>query len=142
MVKGSRQVLLAYCDSLSDMHFTAPCAGFGHGGSIRNLLVHTCTTYQAWIGKRALQLDFPYAAFHDVQNVDDARQLFTSIDQLLEAFFTRFLDMHELVNVPQGPTSALQLFTHVTTHEFHHKGQILSISRHFGYTPVDTDIMR
>ncbi|MCB0535444.1 MAG: hypothetical protein KDD14_24780 [Saprospiraceae bacterium] len=36
----------------------------------------------------------------------------------------------------------LRLFTHIVTHEFHHKGQILSLSRHLGYTPVDTDIMR
>jgi uncharacterized damage-inducible protein DinB len=39
-------------------------------------------------------------------------------------------------------TSAFQIFTHVITHEFHHKGQILSLSRHLGYTPVDTDIIR
>ncbi len=36
----------------------------------------------------------------------------------------------------------LQLFTHVITHEFHHKGQIMSLSRHLGYTPVDADIIR
>ncbi len=36
----------------------------------------------------------------------------------------------------------LKLFTHVITHEFHHKGQILSLSRHLGYVRVDTDIIR
>ncbi|MNY72090.1 DinB family protein [compost metagenome] len=35
-----------------------------------------------------------------------------------------------------------KLFSHVITHEYHHKGQILSLSRHLGYTPVDTDIIR
>ncbi|MCB0640529.1 MAG: ATP-binding cassette domain-containing protein, partial [Phaeodactylibacter sp.] len=39
-------------------------------------------------------------------------------------------------------TEALKLFTHVITHEFHHKGQVLSFSRHLGYTPVDTDVLR
>jgi uncharacterized damage-inducible protein DinB len=36
----------------------------------------------------------------------------------------------------------LQLFTHVITHEFHHKGQILTMSRTLGYIPVDTDVIR
>jgi uncharacterized damage-inducible protein DinB len=36
----------------------------------------------------------------------------------------------------------LKLFTHIITHEFHHKGQLLSLSRHIGYVPVDTDVIR
>ncbi len=39
-------------------------------------------------------------------------------------------------------TTPFELFTHVITHEFHHKGQVLSLSRHLGYIPVDTDIIR
>ncbi|MFI5159066.1 MAG: DinB family protein [Sphingobacteriales bacterium] len=38
--------------------------------------------------------------------------------------------------------SPFELFTHVTTHEFHHKGQVVSMSRQLGYTPVDTDVIR
>jgi uncharacterized damage-inducible protein DinB len=38
--------------------------------------------------------------------------------------------------------SPLQLYTHVITHEFHHKGQMLSMSRILGYIPVDTDAIR
>ena len=34
------------------------------------------------------------------------------------------------------------LFTHVITHEFHHKGQIASMSRHLGYLPPDTAVLR
>ena len=36
----------------------------------------------------------------------------------------------------------LELFTHVLTHEFHHKGQILVLGRAWGYEPVDTDVLR
>ena len=42
----------------------------------------------------------------------------------------------------KGITTPATIFADVTTHEFHHKGQILSISRHLGYVPVDTDIIR
>ena len=33
------------------------------------------------------------------------------------------------------------LFTHVITHEFHHKGQLLTLSRILGYVPPDEDII-
>jgi uncharacterized damage-inducible protein DinB len=42
----------------------------------------------------------------------------------------------------QLTVTALELLTHVTTHEYHHKGQVLTISRQLGYTPVDTDLIR
>ncbi len=32
----------------------------------------------------------------------------------------------------------LWLLTHTETHEFHHKGQIVSMARHLGYTPPNT----
>lgn len=48
---------------------------------------------------------------------------------------------YKLEGVERHVTS-LELFSHVITHEYHHKGQVLSISRHLGYTPVDTDIIR
>ena len=41
-----------------------------------------------------------------------------------------------------GEAEAFRLFTHVVTHEFHDKGQILSLTRHLGFVPVDTDVMR
>ncbi|UYQ93382.1 DinB family protein [Chitinophaga horti] len=138
MVKGSRQVLLDYCATLSDAHFLQPCEGFGRGGSIRNLLVHICNTYQGWIGQDALQQELPFTPYEQVQNIDDARQLFAEINLLLADFFARYPDPQARI----GDSTALELFTHVITHEFHHKGQILSISRHWGHIPVDTDIKR
>ncbi|RZK68975.1 MAG: hypothetical protein EOO92_22520, partial [Pedobacter sp.] len=39
-------------------------------------------------------------------------------------------------------TTVTSLFTHVITHEFHHKGQIMSMMRLIGYIPPDADIIR
>jgi uncharacterized damage-inducible protein DinB len=33
------------------------------------------------------------------------------------------------------------LFTQAVTHEFHHKGQIVTIARQLGYQPVETDLV-
>ncbi|MNY69859.1 DinB family protein [compost metagenome] len=49
--------------------------------------------------------------------------------------------VYEVQNI-KNSAKPFKVFTHVITHEYHHKGQILSLSRHLGYTPVDTDIMR
>ncbi|RSK47607.1 hypothetical protein EI291_14730 [Hymenobacter rigui] len=40
------------------------------------------------------------------------------------------------------PFSTLHVFTHIIRHEFHHKGQMLNMSRQLGCTPVDTDAIR
>jgi len=42
--------------------------------------------------------------------------------------------------VGEVTATPLQLFTHVLTHEFHHKGQIMTMCRILGYTPVETDV--
>jgi uncharacterized damage-inducible protein DinB len=38
--------------------------------------------------------------------------------------------------------TALELITHVITHEFHHKGQVMTMARLSGFTPPDADILR
>ncbi|MFM9837313.1 MAG: DinB family protein [Cyclobacteriaceae bacterium] len=39
-------------------------------------------------------------------------------------------------------TTPTELFTHVITHEFHHKGQVMMIARSLGYVPPDSDAIR
>lgn len=146
-VRDAREVLLTYCKTISNSDYLKENGSFGRGGSIRNLLVHIANTYEFWIGKCALQKNVFFTTYGSKQNIDDTIALFGSIDILMFEFI-------ELLNRPEKrkidyeingvKTSAepFLLFSHVITHEFHHKGQILSLSRHWGYTPVDTDIMR
>ena len=82
----------------------------------------------------------------DVNNFQDIREVMPDVDDFMEVFFTLY-EMGEIEDLSwdeAGKTetaSPFKLFTHVITHEFHHKGQILSLSRHLGYTPIDTDVM-
>jgi len=79
-----------------------------------------------------------------VKNISAAINIFVTVDQLM----TEFLESNPSnpiayeIRGGKGITTPATIFAHVTTHEFHHKGQILSISRHLGYVPVDTDIIR
>ena len=146
LVCSSRGVLLDYCASISATDFVTENSSFGRG-SIRNLLVHIGNTYEFWIGMHALKLDMPFTEYKAVSDVFPARAFFLTIDSLVDRFIElysgRWLEDLALTNEDQTFTATpLKLFTHVITHEFHHKGQILSLSRHLGYIPVDTDIMR
>ncbi len=146
LVKGSRNVLFDYCRTISPNHFVDQNTSFGRGGSMRNLLVHIANTYQYWIAETSLKKDIVFTEYESKKDISEVIDLFESIDDFMIAFF-EFMERYEgsitfEINGMQNSATALELFSHVITHEFHHKGQILSLSRHLGYLPVDTDIMR
>jgi uncharacterized damage-inducible protein DinB len=143
-IQSSRQVLFDYCKTIKAEDFVNQNTAFGQGGSMRNLLVHNANTYVFWVGKVALGKSLEFARNESVEDILAAMDLFDSVNQLM----IEFLELnpsnpiaYEIRGV-KGITTAAQIFAHVTTHEFHHKGQILSISRHLSYVPVDTDIIR
>lgn len=147
LIQESRAVLLDYCDTILPAHFTMEVPGFGRGGSIRNLLVHNGHVYRYWMGEHAMGRTMQYPEYRDISAVQECREYYTSINDLVEEFIRRFAAMPivELSSIRKNKvvtTTALEVFTHVITHEFHHKGQMLAISRHLGYTPVDTDVIR
>lgn len=145
LVKDSRKVLFEYCNSIPDEDFINQNTSFGRGGSIRNLLVHIANTYQYWIANIGLRKNIPYDPYDSITNISETIQLFNSVDSFMIDFI-KTIDsntiIHFEINGVKNETNPFKLFTHVITHEFHHKGQVLSISRHLGYTPVDTDILR
>jgi uncharacterized damage-inducible protein DinB len=146
LVRSARSVLLDYCETITAEHFTAENSTFGRG-SIRNLLIHNANTYQWWIGKTALQREVGFTEYDAISDVAQTRALFDQIDAFMQDFFIRF-EANQLEPVSASlrektfMSTPLELFTHSITHEFHHKGQILSLSRHLGYVPADTDIIR
>jgi uncharacterized damage-inducible protein DinB len=147
LVKESRQTLFDFCNILDPPDLVTENSSFGRGGSARNLLVHIANTYEFWIGNCALKKNIVFTTYASKNTLNDIRSLFDDIDLLmndfLELFFKKGIDQvsYEIKGIRNTATS-FKIFTHVITHEFHHKGQILSLCRHFGYTPADTDIMR
>jgi uncharacterized damage-inducible protein DinB len=146
LVISSRSVLLNYCHLINDRDFVMENSSFGRG-SIRNLLVHICNTYEFWIGKQSLKKDTPIKEYNTITTVCEVEIYFDEINDLIDEFIFIYSDqyLNQLslnINSKNLNTNPLKLFTHVITHEFHHKGQILSLSRHLGYIPVDTDVIR
>lgn len=147
LVQNSRQVLFEYCQTISNDNFVNENSSFGRGGSIRNLLVHIANAYEFWIIKNALKKDIVPTAYASKSTLEDVKPLFDTIDLEVNNFIdqfkgTEFIKLEFDIYDTQRIITPFELYTHVITHEFHHKGQILSLSRHLGYTPVDTDVIR
>lgn len=145
-VREARGQLLQYCGLISESDFTKENSSFGRG-SIRNLLVHICNTYEYWIGKRLLDLKIEFTVMESAKTLSEVREAFLNVDfminEFLLAFDNKFMDEIKIRRKDMDmATTPFKVFSHVITHEFHHKGQILSLSRHLGYIPVDTDIIR
>lgn len=145
-INESREILFNYCKTISKEHFIKEHKDFGRG-SIRNLFVHIANVYEFWIASKALRREIVFTTFESVEDMEGVEHLFAQVDEYVTTFFT-FLEKTapEVITFERKGAmlnqSPLKLFTHVITHEFHHKGQILSMSRHLGYVPVDTDVIR
>jgi uncharacterized damage-inducible protein DinB len=109
--------------------------------------VHIANVYEGWIEKNALNKEVIFTEYSSRQNISEVMALFEKVDIFMHEFIEQFR-LHKItqieyeLNGKRNSVSQVKLFTHVITHEFHHKGQILSLSRHLGYVPVDTDVIR
>lgn len=145
-VRESRNILFEYCQTIRTEDFINQNSSFGKGGSIRNLLVHIANTYELWIANTVLKKEVAYAEYEAFENIQEVIKLFAHVDQFMSDFFELMEKSEEEIeyesNGIKREAEPFKLFSHVITHEYHHKGQILSLSRHLGYTPIDTDIIR
>ncbi|POY37168.1 damage-inducible protein DinB [Solitalea longa] len=145
LVKGSRGVVLNYCAQMSPEHLNNAVPNFGQG-TIKATLLHISNTYISWLSKFSLQKDEYFPSPEEVNGLEDIIKQFERANQAVTVFLTSFSDSDTLISgLKHGVDlnlSVTELFTHVTTHEFHHKGQIMSMGRILGYTPPDADIIR
>ena len=143
------------CLDLIDRHasgmaadlYTRTVPGFGRG-SIRDQMVHICRAEAIWVC--ALQNQpRPDIRPEDFATADSVASLRTHVvaetlrylDQLPESRLNRELDQYP--GYWAGPhRSPAFILTHVLTHAFHHKGQIVAMFRILGHPAPDTDLQR
>lgn len=147
LIKGARGALFAYCATTGE-DFLKPVAAFNNN-SIRDLLVHIANIYISWLDNFGLDGSRTFYGNEDVRTLCQIKTIMDEIDLIVNNFLEKYSEdylspmaKHIARKGIKLTLSPLQLFTHVITHEFHHKGQILTMSRLLGYTPVDTDVIR
>lgn len=147
LVTGSRNVVMEFCEKLDDKMFVK-LKSFNNK-SISDLLVHITHVYTFWLGKFSLKKDVVFADPDKINNLKALHQLYENVDELVADYlkYTRETPVTEISGEAGTPAkivtrSPFEIFTHVITHEFHHKGQILIMGRQLGLAPPDTDIIR
>jgi len=146
LVQGSRNVMLDFVDNQVKQQLTTALNEF-NGSTVRYLLVHTANTYKHWLANFAMQQKLPFTEDAAMGNIAEIRSLYKVTDSIVAEFLERFGNDpdEQIMNTIGGKTltlTPLQLFTHTITHEFHHKGQIMTMCRLLGHTPPDTDVIR
>jgi uncharacterized damage-inducible protein DinB len=147
-IKGARQALFIYCKSIDNAVLFKPLAAF-NDNCIIDLLVHNANTYIHWLKNFGMDGTMPFYQTMGMKNIKDIEILYEEVNLVVNDFLSEYSSDYEQLLTKKNPrkevvvnVTPLQLFTHVITHEFHHKGQMLTMSRLLGYTPVDTDVIR
>jgi uncharacterized damage-inducible protein DinB len=151
-VRQTRKVLLDFCSELEPTDFTRQVDGFGFQ-SVRDTLVHVADCYNAWLGSFVLsKTKKPITPKEDrlQLGLDEIKARFERVDSLVNEVFEVLAHHGDEPIQKEIPWRAVReeltitagkLLMHTITHEFHHKGQIVSMARQMGYEPPDTDVL-
>ncbi|RFZ94787.1 DUF664 domain-containing protein [Mucilaginibacter conchicola] len=147
LVLSSRETLFDYCEGISRQHFCQQVPQFNNE-SMCSMMAHAAATYLNWLVNFAQREKIPYFESNDCRDIRATRAMFNQINIVVNDFLDRFKDALDVpLTLPKREgveltLTPLDLFMHVITHEFHHKGQLVNMSRQLGYIPVDTDVIR
>jgi uncharacterized damage-inducible protein DinB len=147
LVQSSREVVLRYCENIPIEDLNKGHVAFNKAGMMY-LLLHIANTYHFWLKKFARGEDFEYFTEDKTSDIKALRKVFTITDNTVYTFLNSYTERDspvegEIFWLKKNMTfTVLELFTHVITHEFHHKGQIMSMGRMLGYSPPDADVIR
>lgn len=150
-VKQNRNILLEQCSILNENEFSKEFE-FGFL-SIKKSLIHIAGCYHAWLGSFVLEkTKTPLFTNEEIEElkINDIKQYFLQADQYIEEILQR--NSNEWDNyIEKSPEwnqgnetikkTVHQLLFHSVTHEYHHKGQIVTMIRMLGYTPNNTDVL-
>ena len=143
LTQRTRSIVFGFLADQAGEDLNTPLPAFDNK-TICNLLEHTAHCYHNWLAGFAMQMP----SLDDQNNISlhQIRQLYSHVDHTVSMFLETFQGTMESpitgIHNSMGQLSATpaQVFTHVLTHEFHHKGQIMSMCRLLGHQPPDTDV--
>ncbi|PWV98674.1 putative damage-inducible protein DinB [Paenibacillus cellulosilyticus] len=148
-VKSARNNLFAFLEEIPPLLLHQALPSFGRG-TILKTHIHVADSYRLWLGSFAFRLPPDHHQDISIDKIKRAdvpfvRNLFAEVDDTVQRFLNATNDWSEPIVHPvfwqdePHVASPLHLFTHVVTHEFHHKGQIVSMARQLGYPPPADD---
>lgn len=150
LIQKTRQSLFQFLDSIPLHQLRTELSNFGHGSIVRTH-IHVADCYMYWLGAfTRLRTEPPFVPEEEIARADlgAVRDRFARADELVHDFVRTFdgrwtepVSNHVRWQAEPFTTTPLWLLTHTITHEFHHKGQIVTMARHLGHIPPDTDLV-
>ncbi|MBB6733929.1 DinB family protein [Cohnella zeiphila] len=146
-IRSVRQNMFTFLEELPLQLLHRPVPDFGHG-TIMRTHAHVVDCYRFWLGSFAFKKLNEHRDISVTERVDVkyVRERFTEVDELVQRFLDEYSDRwSESIEQDESwkgyPKTAtpLLLLTHVEKHEFHHKGQIVTMARHLGCPPPSDD---
>ena len=148
-IRSARNNLFTFMEEIPPqiLHQTIP--DYGNRTIIRTH-IHVADSYRFWLGSFAFKKlnENMETTVHEIEHADVkyVRDRFAEVDEIVQRFLNEYCDRwrepfeqdKNWKGYPKAPTPLL-LLTHVETHEFHHKGQIVSMARHLGNPPPADD---
>lgn len=147
LIRSSREAVLNFIETEVGEDINSPVQVF-ENHTIRYLLVHTANVYLIWLHNFPMDNVIEFFNDEDFKTIGALRSLYADTDKRTEVFLTHFTNrLNEPINGTLShnrkfTSTPLEVFTHAITHEFHHKGQIMTMCRLLGYVPPDSDIIR
>src|ERR1700761_2097252 len=133
LVKSSREIVLNFIEQEVKNDLDTPVAEYDNH-TIRHLLVHVTYCYFHWLAAFAMKRPVEWLDSEDLTTIRQIRLLYYKVDEAVVDFMEEFkykygpiTGIHDACG--HVSASPVQLFTHVTSHEFHHKGQMMSMCR-------------
>ena len=145
LTQKSREVVFNFIETEVGDDLLSPVPAYGNR-SIKDLLEHNALCYIHWLVYFGFHQPAGLVTDLNFTNLEMIRLQYGRVNDIVADFLERFGQQMETpiksTHSRNGTLSAnpFQLFTHVLTHEFHHKGQILSMCRMLGHVPPDTDV--
>ena len=134
--RGAREVLFEYLKTVppNDLHQTH--LAFGRGSLLENA-AHIAGCYRFWVGEVGLKIPARDLEILPSTTLDDVQAEFLEVDAMVIQALEGFKDLErEFEWLDENGTlrvSGRWLLLHPITHEFQHKGQMLSLGRMLGY---------
>jgi uncharacterized damage-inducible protein DinB len=144
LTQRSREIVLNFIETEVGNDLYTPVAIYADR-TVRDVLEHVACCYFQWLAAFAMKKSVKWLDSEDLITIGQIRVLYYKVDEAVTDFLEDFKyrrDPISGVHNAAGHVSAttVQLFTHVTSHEFHHKGQMMSMCRILGHTPPETDM--
>lgn len=148
-IRSARKNLFAFLEEIPSQILHQTVLNFGHGTILRTH-IHVADSYKFWLDSFAFKKlsEHRDTTLDEIEraNLKYVRDRFAVADEIVKRFLNAYSDRwfepveqgEEWQGYPKSPTPLL-LLTHVETHEFHHKGQIVLMARHLGTPPPADD---